>query len=55
MSRTMKSKMLVWMSEVGMNCGVDAYFFRDVKSDCNGYRLQTIDRKNVCAYNEIGL
>lgn len=35
----MKSKL--WMSE--MKNGVEAYFFRAVKSDCNGYYLLAID------------
>ena len=39
----MKSKMLVWMSRVEMKNGVEAYFFRAVKSDCNGYYLLAID------------
>ena len=39
----MKSKMLVWMSRVEMKNGVDAYFFRADKSDCNGYAPLKID------------
>ena len=38
----MKGKL--WMSGVEwMEDGVDAYFFRAVKSDCNGYYLLAID------------
>jgi hypothetical protein len=39
----MKREMLLWMSEGKMKNGVDAYFFRAVKSDCNGYMLLGID------------
>lgn len=31
------------MSEVEMKDGVDAYFFRAVKSDCNVYIVREID------------
>ena len=34
---TTKRKMLLRMSGVEMKDGVDAYFFRADKSDCNGY------------------
>ena len=39
----MKRKMLLWMSVVEMKDGVDAYFFRVIKSDCNGYMQPQID------------
>lgn len=35
----MKRKMLLWMSKAEMKDGVDAYFFRADKSDCNGYEV----------------
>ncbi len=37
----MKSKL--WMSGVEMKNGVDAYFFRANKSDCNAFTLREID------------
>ena len=37
-------KRKLWMSEVEMKDGVDAYFFRAVKSDCNGKALSRIDK-----------
>ena len=33
----MKRKMPLWMSEGEMKDGMNAYFFRASKSDCNGY------------------
>lgn len=39
----MKRKMLVCMSKAEMKDGVDAYFFKDGKSDCNGNALSRID------------
>ena len=35
--------------------GVNAYFFRACKSDCNGYKLHQIDRTGSRAYDLIGL
>ena len=40
----MKRKMLLRMSEDEMKNGMDAYFFRAVKSDCNGNALSRIDK-----------
>jgi hypothetical protein len=51
----MKRKMQLWMGEVRMKDGVDAYFFRVVKSDCNGYVQPKIDSVTPCVYNCIGL
>lgn len=51
----MKRKMQLWMGEVRMKDGVDAYFFRVVKSDCNGYAQPKIDSVTPCVYNCIGL
>ena len=39
----MKRKMLLRMSEDEMKNGVDAYFFRADKSDCNAFALREID------------
>ena len=39
----LKRKMLLWMSDVEMKDGVDASFFKVVKSDCNGYVQSRID------------
>ena len=39
----MKRKMLLRMSEDEMKNGVDAYFFRAIESECNGYNLSKID------------
>ena len=47
----MKRKMLLWMSVVEMKDGVDAYFFRICKSDCNGNVLSRIDKDTPRAYN----
>ncbi len=47
----MKRKMLLRMSEDEMKNGVDAYFFRAVKSDCNGYAQPQIDSVTPCVYN----
>ena len=51
----LKRKMLLWMSDVEMKDGVDAYFFRADKSDCNGYAQDQIDRQPLQPYNCIGL
>ena len=51
----MNRKMLLWMSEVEMKDGVDAYFFRAEKSDCNVYTLKRIDSERLRSYNGIGL
>ena len=42
----MKRKMLLWMSDVEMKDGVNAYSFIDGKSDCNAYALREIDTTN---------
>ena len=52
---TTKRKMLLRMSGVEMKDGVDAYFFRADKSDCNGYSQDQIDRQPLQPYNCIGL
>ena len=51
----MKRKMLLRMSEDEMKNGVDAYFFRADKSDCNGNVLTRIDSMALHVYNCIGL
>ena len=51
----MKRKMLLRMSEVKVQDGVDAYFFRIANSDCNGYIQDQIDKENLFVYNCIGL
>lgn len=51
----MKRKMQLWMSEDEMKNGVDAYFFRADKSDCNGYEPLGINRVTLRVYNYIGL
>ena len=40
----LKRKMLLWMSDVEMKDGVEAYFFRADKSECNGNALSRIDK-----------
>lgn len=45
----MKRKMQLWMGEVRMKDGVDAYFFRVNKSDCNGYKPIRLTGK-LCVY-----
>ncbi len=35
--------------------GDEAYFFRAVKSECNGYRLTRLTSRRACAYNKIGM
>lgn len=35
--------------------GDEAYFFRAVKSECNGYRITRLTSRRACAYNRIGL
>jgi hypothetical protein len=52
---SLKRKMLLWMSDVEMKDGVNAYFFKDGKSDCNGYVQPRIDSVTLCVYNRIGL
>jgi hypothetical protein len=52
---TMKRKMLLRMSGVEMKDGVDAYFFRACKSECNGYAQPQVDSMTLRVYNCIGL
>ena len=51
----LKRKMLLWMSDVEMKDGVNAYFFKNGKSDCNGNMLIRIDSMALHVYNCIGL
>jgi hypothetical protein len=51
----MKRKMLLRMSEDEMKNGVDAYFFRADKSDCNAFFSARLTLRTICAYNGIGL
>ena len=44
---TTKRKMLLRMSVVEMKDGVDSYFFRADKSDCNAYVLRKIDTTHI--------
>ena len=55
MSRMVPMKSKLWMSEVEMKDGVDAYFFRADKSDCNGYYHLPLTHRTLCPYNGIGL
>ncbi len=47
----LKRKMLLWMSDVEMKDGVNAYFFKNGKSDCNGNMLIRIDSMALHVYN----
>jgi len=35
--------------------GVDAYFFRAIESECNGYGQLCLTSQSTCVYNRIGL